>query len=76
VTRETLEFLIAAAGALTGASGAWAVMRYRINKNAADMNGLGRKFGKLIAFQLRALAEDDPISKAKLLHLADFLEPK
>ena len=76
MTRETLEFLIAAAGALTGASGAWAIMRYRVNKNASDINGLGRKFWKSIAAQLRILAEDEPISKAKLLHLADFLEPK
>jgi len=76
VTRETLEFLIAAAGALTGAGGAWAVMRFRINKTAGDVNGLGRKYGRSIAFQLRALAEDEPINKRKLMHLADLIDPR
>jgi hypothetical protein len=67
--------IAAAAGGIFGAGVAWATMRARVNKTAGDMNGLGRKFGRSIAFQLRALAEDDPISKAKLMHLADLIDP-
>jgi len=63
-------------GGLLGAGAAWATMRFRISKTAGDVNGLGRKFGRLTAFQLRALAEEEPISKAKLLHLADLIDPK
>jgi hypothetical protein len=73
---EWLTLAGAAAGALAGASGVWAVMRFRINKNAADLNGMGRKFGRSIAYQLRALAEDEPISKSKLMHLADLIDPR
>jgi hypothetical protein len=76
MTGETLTLLGAAVGGIFGAGGAFFIMRYRVNKNASDINGLGRKFWKSIAAQLRILAEDEPISKAKLLHLADFLEPK
>lgn len=75
-TSDTLALLGAAAGALIGASGAWAVMRFRINKTAGDVNGLGRKFWRSIAFQLRALAEEEPISKRKLMHLADLIDPR
>ena len=76
MTSETLSLLGAAAGAIAGASGAWAVMRFRINKTAGDVNGLGRKYGRSIAFQLRALAEDEPINKRKLMHLADLIDPR
>jgi len=51
-------------------------MRARLNKTAGDVNGLGRKYGRSIAFQLRALAEDEPINKRKLMHLADLIDPR
>jgi hypothetical protein len=76
MTNETLSLLGAAAGGIFGAGVAWATMRQRLNKTAADVNGLGRKYGRSIAFQLRTLAEDEPINKAKLMHLADLIEPK
>jgi hypothetical protein len=76
VTSETLTLLGAAFGGIFGAGVAWATMRARVNKTAGDVNGLGRKFGRSIAFQLRALAEDEPISKRKLMHLADLIDPR
>lgn len=41
-----------------------------------DVNGLGRQYRRSLAFQLRALAEEEPINKAKLMHLADLIDPK
>jgi len=76
MTSALLALLPAAIAGLIGAGAAWATMRYRINKTAADVNGLGRKNARTLAFQLRVLAEEDPISKAKLMHLADLIEPK
>jgi hypothetical protein len=76
MTNETLSLLGAAAGGIFGAGVAWATMRQRLNKTAADVNGLGRKYGRSIAFQLRALAEDEPINKRKLMHLADLIDPR
>lgn len=78
MTGETLSVLGAAAGGIFGAGVAWATMRARINKTAGDVNGLGRKYGRSIAFQLRALAEEvtDSILKAKLMHLADLIDPR
>jgi hypothetical protein len=59
-------------GAIFSAGGLFVILRI----TQRDVNGLGRKFGRLTAFQLRALAEEEPISKAKLLHLADLIDPK
>jgi hypothetical protein len=51
-----------------------------VAKLQGDTNGLGRKFGRLVAFELRCIAEEieteKGIAKAKLMHLADVLEPK
>lgn len=55
-----------------GAGGA--VLLLRITRR--DVNGLGRKYWRSIAFQLRSLAEEEPISRAKLMHLADLIDPK
>jgi hypothetical protein len=41
-----------------------------------DVNGLGRKYWRSIAYQVRVLADEEPISKARLLHLADLIDPK
>lgn len=45
-------------------------------ENKRDVNGLGRKFAGMIAYQLRAAAEEAPINKQKLLHLANLIDPK
>lgn len=59
-------------GVIFAAGGAWLLLRM----TRRDVNGLGRKFGKSVACQLRCAAEEEPISKAKLLHLADLIDPK
>lgn len=50
----------------------------RVQKAEQDVNGLGRKNSRIYAFEIRAIAaevEDGKI-KAKLLALADLIEPK
>lgn len=58
--------------AIFSAGGVVMILRF----TQRDVNGLGRKFGRSIAFQLRALAEEEPISKRKLMHLADLIDPR
>jgi hypothetical protein len=69
-------FLWAFLGAVFGAGGALATQRIKIAKAQADVNGLGRKYWKSVACDLRCVAEETPISKGKLMHLADLIDPK
>jgi hypothetical protein len=59
-------------GVVFSAGGAWLLLRL----TRRDVNGLGRKFWKHVACDLRLAAEEEPIRKAKLLHLADLIDPK
>ena len=71
MTSETLSLLGAAAGGIFGAGVAWATMRARLNKTAADVNGLGRKFGRLVALLILWADTDE-----KRKQLAQAVEPK
>jgi hypothetical protein len=71
MTNETLSLLGAAAGGIFGAGVAWATMRQRLNKTATDVNGLGRKFGRLVA--LLILWAD---TEEKRRQLSEAIEPK
>lgn len=50
------------------------VAGFRITRR--DVNGLGKNLRKTWACELRCAAEEDPIKKAKLLHIADLMDPK
>lgn len=65
-------FAFSVAGVIFGAGGAWMVLRI----TRRDVNGLGRKHWRHIACDLRCAAEEDPPKKAKLLHIADLIDPK
>jgi hypothetical protein len=79
MTNETLSLLGAAAGGIFGAGVAWATMRQRLNKTAADVNGLGaklraiesraeRRWKHMIATQIETSADlDEAKLHAKLL---------
>jgi hypothetical protein len=60
------------AGVIFSAGGLVVILRV----TRRDVNGLGRKFWRSVAYQLRCLAEEEPISKRKLMNLADLIEPK
>jgi hypothetical protein len=66
---ELLAFIV---GAVCGAVGLVALLKAL----QRDVNGLGRKILRTVACELRCVAEEDPISKAKLLHLADLIDPR
>jgi hypothetical protein len=70
-----IETIIAASGLLIGYGISWGVSKEQARKSQSDLNGLGKKFGRLISYQLRCLAEEEPISKIKLLYIADMIEP-
>lgn len=67
---------MAACGGIFGAGVAWTTIRMRLNKTVIDVNGVGRSLRRSIACQLRCVAEEEPISKAKVLHIADLIDPK
>jgi hypothetical protein len=85
VTREGIALLLSAA-ALVGAIAGWVFNAGRQAQKfqelgdelRKDVNGLGRKYWRSIAFQLRSIAEEvtQPDVKAKLMNLAELIEPK
>ena len=74
------EILLRLASALAGAAFAAGGAIWQLRRNARDVNGLGRKFWRHVAFDLRAIAEEveseKGIAKAKLMHLANLIEGK
>lgn len=71
--REWIAELIPfALGVVFGAGG----LVVLLNALRRDVNGLGKKQNRHVACDLRCAAEEEPISKAKLLHIADVLDPR
>lgn len=67
-----IEVIWAFLGMVFGAGVGWALLK----KTSRDVNGLGRKFWASVACQLRCLAEElEEPHKAKLLHIADLIDP-
>lgn len=59
-----------------GIGGAYVLIRERLRQLKQDVNGVGRNLRKSVACELRCAAEETPINKGKLLHLADLIDPK
>ena len=57
--------------ALFGAGVVYATMREKLKKNTVDLNGLGRKYGRVVALLIRWADTD-----AKREQLANTVEPK
>lgn len=60
-----------AIGVIFGAGVVYATMRDTQKKQTSDLNGLGRKYGRVVALLIRWADTD-----AKRLQLADTVEPQ
>jgi hypothetical protein len=65
------ELLTLISSALFGAGVAYATLREKLRKNTTDLNGLGRKYGRVVALLIKWADTD-----AKRDQLANTVEPK
>lgn len=65
-----LHFAFAILGGVAAGSAAWATMRQQSKRNREDTNGLGRKYGRLIALLIRWADTEE-----KRNQLADTVDP-
>lgn len=67
-----VELIPFAAGAVFGA-GAFVALLKALERN---VNGLGKKQARQNACDLRCAAEEEPINRRKILHIADLIDPR
>jgi hypothetical protein len=66
-----LDFSYSVAGAIFGAGFMYATMRERLRKQGSDLNGLGKKYSRVVALLIRWADTD-----VKRNQIADLVEPQ